>query len=361
MNSIIKKILTFFRRERAWLKAFLVDIRTIKTDLHFSEIFLAYRKGFLPSIMSYSGINKENHKQYLSSKDYQFYSYPNGLYNRLAEIKLNIPYLLKDYVEYVPEYYFFKDTYGFLPLENYSGKRQPRLSIDSFLEILHDKKELACKPCSSRWGNGFMKVEIKNNTYFINNQIYPFTAFVTEILALNDYIITEYIVQHLYAQAIYPISVNTIRLLCVWDELKKEFFLARAFQRFGTNGSLVDNLKSGNGLAVFIDFETGEFTHKIISNTNKRGYRISNSRLHPDTGVSLEGVSIPNWHFLKNKILEISNHISFLKYVGYDIALTEKGFKILEINSKVGLHTLQIHDPLFTDERIKNCILTHKK
>lgn len=353
-------IFSILRRERAWLKAFFEDISSIKTELRFSEKILAYRKGFLPSIMSYSGIHKENYKQFLSSKEYKFNSFPNGLYNRLAEIKLNIPYLLKDYVEYVPEYYFFKDTYGFLPLENYTGKRQPRLSIDSFLEILNDKKQLACKPCNSRWGNGFMKVEIKNNTYCINNQTYSFTAFISEILALNDYIVTEYIVQHPYAQTIYSESVNTIRMLCVWDGEKKEFFLARAFQRFGTNGSVVDNLKSGNGLAVFIDFETGELTHKIITNTDKKGYRISNIRLHPDTGISLEGVSIPNWSFLKNKILEISNHLSFLKYVGYDIALTEKGFKILEINSKVGLHTLQVQEPLLIDERIKNSILKHR-
>lgn len=353
-----QKIRRFFlKREWKWFLMFWKDLRTNQTSLSFLEKFFAYRKGFLVSIMSFSGINRKNYKQYLSSKAYCFSPNPNGCFASTAENKLNIPYLLKDYPEYVPAYYFYKDASGFLPLLAYKGDKSKRLDFYAFSDLLNEKKILACKPCFSRWGEGFMKVEVKEEKYFINGNHYPVLEFMAEILSLNDYIITEYVQQHPYAQAVHPESVNTIRMLCIWDYDAQTFFLARCFQRFGTSHSVVDNLKSGSGMAVLIDPETGVLSDRILVNIEKKGYRNESVLKHPDTDIFLPGIQIPHWNTMKEKIIEISNRISFIKYMGYDVVITPDSFKILEINSKSGLNTLQVYDPLFTDLRIKKSLM----
>lgn len=353
-----QKIRRFFlKREWKWFLMFWKDLRTNQTSLSFLEKFFAYRKGFLVSIMSFSGINRKNYKQYLSSKAYCFSPNPNGCFASTAENKLNIPYLLKDYPEYVPAYYFYKDASGFLPLLAYKGDKSKRLDFYAFADLLNEKKILSCKPCFSRWGEGFMKVEVKDEMFYINGTHYPVLEFMAEILSLNDYIVTEYVQQHPYAQAVHPESVNTIRMLCIWDYDAQTFFLARCFHRFGTQKSTVDNLKSGNGIVVCIDSDSGRLINKMLCNKDSILSRINILIKHPDTDLKLTDILIPHWNAMKEKIIEISNSMSFIKYIGYDVVITTDGFKILELNSKSDIIALQLDDPLLTDINIKKTLI----
>ena len=59
--------------------------------------------------------------------------------------------------------------------------------------------------------------------------------------------------------------------------------------------------------------------------------------IHPDTGTLLEGV-LPNWDHIKDGVLKVSKQIPQLEYLGFDIAITKNGFKILEINIHQDLH-----------------------
>ena len=58
---------------------------------------------------------------------------------------------------------------------------------------------------------------------------------------------------------------------------------------------------------------------------------------HPDTKEKIDGI-LPNWELVKQKITEIEKYIPGLRWAGYDIAVTQDGFKIIEINSHQGLH-----------------------
>lgn len=41
---------------------------------------------------------------------------------------------------------------------------------------------------------------------------------------------------------------------------------------------------------------------------------------------------MPNWELAKQKVLEIAESIPQLEYLGFDLAMTEDGFKLPEIN-----------------------------
>ena len=74
---------------------------------------------------------------------------------------------------------------------------------------------------------------------------------------------------------------------------------------------------------------------------------------HPDTGVLIEGY-VPRWDEIKAKIVEISNFLPHLIYMGYDVVITNEGFKIIEINSHQGIGFNQTHTPFLKSPLTKD-------
>lgn len=102
----------------------------------------------------------------------------------------------------------------------------------------------------------------------------------------------------------------------------------------------VDNVSKG-GIFSLIDIDTGIF---------KGGYRFENEQLikidiHFDTKEKIEG-EIPYWDKIKEKVMQIGDYLVELEYLGFDIAVTDKGFKIIEINSFQGIDFFQVKYPL---------------
>ena len=172
------------------------------------------------------------------------------------------------------------------------------------------------------------------------------------IYSLNEYVVSEYVQQHQYANDINSSSLNTIRMLCVWDENINSFYVARCFHRFGCNGSLVDNLGGGNACLHFVDIETGVIEPSGMTNNEHCGEEFSEHVIHA-SGKDLTGLQIPNFNEVKKKIIEISNSLPFLKYIGWDVAITSDGFKIIESNSLTSLGILQRKGGYLDDPKLR--------
>ena len=67
----------------------------------------------------------------------------------------------------------------------------------------------------------------------------------------------------------------------------------------------------------------------------------------------VNGVQIKNWEAIVSKLAEITSKMPYMPYMGWDIALTEDGFRIIEINSNTDLDLLQRHRALLKDEKTK--------
>ena len=63
---------------------------------------------------------------------------------------------------------------------------------------------------------------------------------------------------------------------------------------------------------------------------------------HPDTHVILGGQRLPNWDIVKKGLYDIVDYFSTLEYFGFDVIITDDGFKICEINSLPGLDIEQV-------------------
>ena len=213
---------------------------------------LDWRNGFSKDSIAICGITKENHKNFLSDKDYVLGHPYNGPYTSIIDNKLYLPMLLHAYKDYIPKYYIFISDGKLLPLEDselYAGSCA-RVSLSSFFDLLLKKNKLVLKHPHSSIGQGFMLVEYASNRYLLNKEEITKDELTHKLYTLNQYIVTEYVYQHSYSSAICDSSVNTIRLQCVWDEEMNSFFIPRAFHRFGCNGSVVDNVGAGNGITI---------------------------------------------------------------------------------------------------------------
>ena len=343
LRSYIRKKL----RERGARKFFNIKYYTKR----------GYKNGFCPTTIDVCGITSENYKDFLTDRDYMLGHPYNGAYSGIIDNKLFLPLLFHNYKEYIPKYFYFKDKYGFLPLDDNTITRSSvRMSNSAFFLTLSEEHTLVLKHTHSSVGKGFMLVKQEGNGFYLNNKVITKGDLERVLDSLDDYIVTEYVNQHSYASDICSTSLNTIRFLCMWDRDKKEFFLARCFQRFGCGGNIVDNLGSGNAYCVFVDVETGEFSSDGAVNYNHSGDRVVKNIVHPDHEVLLTGIKIPNFVCVKSKILEMANSFSYLKYIGFDVAITDSGFKIIEVNSFSSLEVSQQCEGFLSDARIRKSL-----
>lgn len=63
---------------------------------------------------------------------------------------------------------------------------------------------------------------------------------------------------------------------------------------------------------------------------------------HPDTGVKIEG-KIPNWETVCENVLAMCRYVPEIEYLGFDVAITDEAFQIIEINIHQDLHKVATH------------------
>ena len=314
----------------------------------------AFRKGFYLETIKYCGITKANVHEYLSDRAYLKLHPINHEYSKIIDNKLYLPYLLKDYPELVPTYYYLIEKGRCINID-------PLFSSLGLLQLCKVKRRLALKPCSSTMGNGFYILEWNFGRFFLNNIPVDIHEINCLIESLDSYLVTEYVIQHNYSDKINHSSVNTIRLICLRDGTNNEFFIPTSNHRFGVGGKVVDNVGAeGGAVAAYIDVLTGRIKNIGIIKENGMLSKISDVIRHPDSNQLITGIFIPNWTEMINKVLEVMNHLSFLKYVGLDVVMTEDGFKILEINSLPTLIAIQIEAGALKNDQVKRFFLDNQ-
>lgn len=122
----------------------------------------------------------------------------------------------------------------------------------------------------------------------------------------------------------HPQSANTVRLITLRDRQGKDHFIQSLF-RMGQRGSFVDNnsgairarIDEGNGYVFTCGFDA--YGNEYI--------------LHPDSGEVIPGFRIPAWEELLKLAGKVMDEISsYARFIGFDLALTEHGWTVIEVN-----------------------------
>ena len=344
-----------FRKPGNLILVFWKD--SLESFFHASNIPLKYRiwavlHGFNPENAWFKGINNVNKTNYL--KDLTYYShtpYNNPNYIHMVS-KDRFKETLKAYPEYLPKYYGKIKSRKIELLDD--CKKQNALNREtSIIKLLENKKVLALKRISGRAGAGFIVGRYHSKDQFTFNDIpYDRRAAEQYISSLDGYIVSEFIKQCSQYDNIWSKTTHTLRIqTCNVMNGKAEAVFA--FLRFGSSKALhaVSHVIDKGIYTAIIDVSSGQTNMVLTPDELGRAKQVT---VHPDTGANLL-IPVPHWDTVVAKCIEMHDkNLAKLAWLGWDIVITDDGFRILEINTFSGLIGVEAVEPIYKSNRLES-------
>lgn len=262
----------------------------------------------------------------------------NGRFSHWIDDKLTLKYLLAKYDVYLPKYYGMIDAGRFVPLMDYPPELP--LGFTGVLTLLQQKTELALKRNTGALSVGFYHVTQRNGNYLVNGNPTLEKEFTLFLQSLDQYLVTEYIHAHPFLKRINEFAPNILRLITINIDGRRPNLIA-SYLRIGQKSTGYTELTASGGLFCGVDLNTGSLFAPSLFD----GPKVLSSPVHPDTKVPIEG-NLPNWRNLVDTVLDICRYVPNLRYMGFDIIITDRSFKIIEINSLSGVSYIQLFHPL---------------
>lgn len=186
------------------------------------------------------------------------------------------------------------------------------------------------KPVDSYFGNG---VEILSDE--ADNR-----ALFDRLCKDGKFLCEELVRQTDFFSQLNASSLNTVRVPTVLTGKTPDAYEVHIFYpclRIGRKGSVVDNAGAG-GLLVQVDARTGALYHTARDEMN-RAYTA-----HPDSRIRFDGLCIPQWQEAVETAKKLALTFPENRYTGWDLALTEQGWVLIEGNARAQFLVGQICD-----------------
>lgn len=158
-------------------------------------------------------------------------------------------------------------------------------------------------------------------------QVEDWAALHARLLERGQTLCEEIIRQHPALDAIWPGSINTIRMVTILKD--GQAHVVAAYLRVGNGPRPVDNFNNG-GMVAPVDRETGVV---LCRARDKAGHLFER---HPATGTRFEGTQLPMWGETLALLQEAAQVVPSIRYVGWDVAVTPEGPLLVEGNQYPG-------------------------
>lgn len=155
------------------------------------------------------------------------------------------------------------------------------------------------------------------------------TIELNSILGEQPLLFESFVKQSEQLASFNPSSVNTVRMMTALYP-NNEVKLIASFIKIGRAGSCVDNAGAGGNVDAAIDINSGKLYNALEFNS---WHNIVTITHHPDTNNPIDGVVIKDWSKIVNDLCRFQSLIPQIKIIGWDVALTENGPVIIEINN----------------------------
>jgi len=193
-------------------------------------------------------------------------------------------------------------------------------------------QKLFFKPVLGFGGKGILIFNKKKSYVDENHNVLTSKYIIDNIPSFSNYILQEGIVQHRELNNIYPTAINTFRVITkLAGQTPKILF---SMLRMGQGGLQIDNA-SISALVCKIDINTGAFSDFANSNFGKLLDR------HPDTKFEFKGYIFPFWKEITEFVISAAKKIDTIKFIGWDVAFSESGPQLIEMNTEIGMEYLQ--------------------
>mgnify|MGYP004473890573 CR=1 FL=1 len=315
----------------------------------------AHANGFYGETAVALQLNEENIGDYLSDYDYCRVWPLNDWERFWINDKLTFAYMFAGtaFEKYIPESYYYVDSHRVLPLINSHMDN----SLDGFIALLKEKGEFACKPCNGGWGMGFNKLAYLDGKFYIGNAETDESAVRSFVMENRNYLYTEFFHPAEQWASINPV-IHTLRILMLNEDGINPQTVASYFRFAVSDDSGITknddsksnfNLPRKPGLRLFnVPFNPVNGTYG--ASTGKHSILLSYNEgrkdmdIHPDSGTFVDGV-IDGWPDIEQMLKDMAIRLAPVEWLGYDLCFTDKGPKLMEINSHSGCTYLQMFTP----------------
>ena len=304
-NDILEAIDSFVSKEKQEDKQYM---RKLKKEMLFSRLYYQTinKDFFLFAFEDKSDYGRKKYVGWLEQKE---------IFRKLA------PFGRIDIIDSKDKVYdFFKDYYhrDVLLIQNTSQREE-------FLRFVIQHKPCVLKPLDQFGGKGIKWIDVPNEV--AAEKVYE------ECSQSIPFLLEERIIQDNEMAKFHPQSVNTIRYNTFFHE--NQLTRLQAIIRMGKGDSYVDNASSG-GIYAPIDIESGIICGPARSFSNEMYL------FHPTTGEQIVGSRIPKWDELNYLLEKIVRVIPQQKQVGWDFALSTKGWVLVETNSHPAIQSFDL-------------------
>ena len=193
-------------------------------------------------------------------------------------------------------------------------------TAEQFTAFAIQHKTFFVKDILSYRGIGVTRHEIKD--------IENLNSFYNELRAetKSHFIIEEPIVENDELKAFHPWSINTIRVVTLYDTTTDTVHIMNARIRMGNNRNAVDNFHFQD-IGANINIVSG-----IIDSV---GYNCDNKTYltHPISGKQIIGFHMPQWEECKAFVTAQAKRLPTVRYIGWDVVLKpDNTFCLIEAN-----------------------------
>lgn len=306
--------------------------RILKMDYKglFKTVKSVHKKSGIGSITLFFDIIKCGLKYGAGYKDYELCEWwtlndaqratyvTRGINNTIVTLLNN-----KDYYHILDNKIEFNKTFN-----KYLGRKwldMSTASLEDFKTFLQGLDIIISKPTAEACGKGVEKLSVAD---FSSAE----TLF-EHLKNINSGLVEEFVVQHEDIARLYPLSVNTYRIVTVLTEGVPH--IVYAFIRIGNGGRFVDNINAG-GMAAPVNVETGIIEYPAFDKD------CNYFETHPYTSCQIKGYQLPQWQKAVETVLSAATVVSEVGYVGWDVAATKDGVVLIEGNPFPGHDILQM-------------------
>jgi hypothetical protein len=304
----------------------------------------AARHGFSAHSYLWLGLDDERRDvdRYLSSTK-RIWKANNG-YIRPIHDKHTFQRLTEPHVDALPTLYGRIDNGQFTPAETTTG--------EELFEVLGHGETVVLKPKTGSKGAGIHFVKQRDGAFSVDGRSVPERAVENLVGGLDEYVATEFIPQHGYAETIYPDATNTLRVFSIVDPETGEVGVLRAAHRFGSAASAPTDNWSRGGYCAPVDADTGRIKQLITLDDPPR----SLYERHPETGAQVADVTVPYWEEVRELVRTVADLHREAPLVGWDVVVGEDGPALIEGNERPGKELLQLERGVFEDSRARRLL-----
>jgi len=209
-----------------------------------------------------------------------------------------------------------------------------KANFDEFKAFMENREEIISKPLSESCGIGVEK--LKKSDYATLEELHE------ALISINSGIIEDVIVQHSELSRMNPGSVNTLRIVTILSEDGPH--IVYAYIRIGNSNRPVDNINAG-GMCAPIDVDSGVIHYPGYDKDRNIYFE------HPKTGCEIVGFKVPFWNETIKLCEKAATVVPQMRYIGWDVSVTENGPLFVEGNNFPGYDILQM-PPHLPDDKI---------